>query len=47
MPLIGTIQATYTVNPETAALTLVGSAGDYGDRPHGGDQWIAYGGWPI
>ena len=37
----------YTVNPETAALTLVGSAGDYGDRPHGGDFFIAYAGWPV
>ena len=36
----------YTVNPETAALTLVGSAGDYGDRPHGGDLFIGYAGWP-
>jgi hypothetical protein len=36
----------YTVNPATAALTLVGDAGAYGDGPHGGDLWIAYGGWP-
>ncbi len=36
----------YTVNSASAALTLVGNAGDYGNRPHGGDQWIAYGGWP-
>ena len=35
----------YTVNPASAALTLVGNAGDYGVRPHGGDQWIAYEGW--
>ena len=31
----------YTVNPETAALSLVGTEGDYGNNPHGGDQWIA------
>ena len=36
----------YTVNTSSAALSLVGDAGDYGDWPHGGDQWIAYGGWP-
>ena len=36
----------YTVNPASAALTLVGSEGAYGNKPHGGDQWIAYGGWP-
>ena len=35
----------YTVNPASAALTLVGSEGAYGNRPHGGDKWIAYGGW--
>ena len=35
----------YTVNPSTAALTQVGNAGDYGNQPHGGDLWIAYGGW--
>ena len=35
----------YTVNPASAALTLVGSEGAYGNKPHGGDKWIAYGGW--
>ena len=35
----------YTVNTSSAALSLVGDAGDYGVYPHGGDQWIAYGGW--
>ena len=37
----------YTVNPENAALTLVGDAGAYGDRPHGGDAYIAYSGWSV
>ena len=36
----------YTVNPDNAGLTLVGNEGDYGDKPHGGDQWIPYLGWP-
>ena len=35
----------YTINTSSAALNLVGSAGAYGVQPHGGDQWIAYGGW--
>ena len=37
----------YTVNPETAALTLVGNEGDYGNKPHGGDAYIAYSGWSV
>ena len=35
----------YTINTSSAALTLVGSEGAYGNKPHGGDKWIAYGGW--
>ena len=35
----------YTVDPETAVLTLVGNEGDYGNKPHGGDAYIAYSGW--